>query len=67
MRNLFFAVGSLGVAIGAVLLVAAVLAYMLVGRELIGSEKTFIGVAACVIGGVWWAVMRNKQRNRRQS
>ena len=67
MRNLFFAIGSLGVAIGAVLLAVALLAYVFVGRELSGTETVAAIAVACVVGGTWWAAMQRKLHHRRPS
>ncbi|HEY3047555.1 MAG TPA: hypothetical protein VGJ72_08845 [Polaromonas sp.] len=66
MRNLFFTVGSLGVAIGAALLAVALLAVVFVGRELSGVEKVVAGAVACMVGGAWWAAMQRKLRQRRE-
>lgn len=67
MRNLFFAVGSLGVAICAGLLAVALLAYVFVGRELSGSETLTAIAVACVVGGIWWVAMQRKLHHRRAS
>lgn len=66
MRNLLFAVGSLGVAIGATLLALALLASVLLGRELSGTEKVISYAVACVVGGAWWAAVQSKLRLRRE-
>jgi ABC-type uncharacterized transport system permease subunit len=60
MRNLLFAVGSLGVAICSALLIVAVLASVFVGRELSGTEKIIACVIACVAGLVLWGAVQRK-------
>lgn len=65
MRQFSFAVGSLGVAIGAVLLLVAVLAVVFLGRELSIMERSIAFVGSCVIGFVWWLAMRIRLERRR--
>ena len=64
-RQFMFAVGSLGLTIGAVLLLAAVLAALFLGRELSGTEMSIAAIGSCVIGLAWWSAMRSKLERRR--
>ena len=65
MRQFMFAVGSLGVAIGAVLLLVAVLVVLFLGRELSSTEASIAIGGSCVIGLAWWSAMRSKLARRR--
>jgi hypothetical protein len=65
MRQFMFAVGSLGVAIGAVLLLVAVLVVLFLGRELSSTEASIAIGGSCVIGLAWWSTMRSKLARRR--
>ena len=65
IRQFMFAVGSLGLTIGAVLLLAAVLAALFLGRELSGTEISIAAIGSCVIGLAWWSAMRSKLERRR--
>ena len=64
LRQFIFAVGSLGVAIGTVLLLVAVLGVLFLGRELSGTERYVVVVGSFVIGLVWWVAMRRKLERR---
>lgn len=64
IRQFMFDVGSLGVAIGAVLLFVSVLAILFLGRELSGTERYIAVVGSCVIGIVLWVAIQGKLGKR---
>lgn len=64
MKPLFFAVGSLGVAVGATLLVVAFIANVFLERSLSQTEIAFAFVGSLIVGFLWWIAMLRKVRQR---
>ena len=65
MRQFMFAVGSLSVVIGAILLLFSVFAVLFLGRELSDMERYIAVVGSCAIGVVLWVAIRSKLERRR--
>ena len=62
MRDRMFALGSFGVAVGAILLLMAVATNLLVGRALTSTEMLFAVAGSLVAGFAWWRFMRRKTK-----
>ncbi|MDR3452166.1 MAG: hypothetical protein P4L96_05095 [Rhodoferax sp.] len=67
MHKLMFAVGSLGVAISAVLLLIAVLGVVFIGHEFSGLQKLSAVTVACVVGFAWWRAMMRSIKRRAET
>ena len=67
VRHLMFTVGSLGVAISAVLLFVAIIVTIFLGRALSSSELIFAVIGSSVAGFFWWRAMRSKLQQRRSA
>jgi uncharacterized membrane protein len=55
-----FSVGSLIVAVGAVLLLVAVATHLLTGRALTGAEMLLAAIGSSVAGYFWWRAIQRK-------
>lgn len=60
MRGLMFSVGSLGVAVGTILLLVALAANLLLARALTGTEMLIACIGSSMVGFFWWRFVRRK-------